>query len=202
LAVSNALRYFPAALHSLLLPEFLEELDKLGHIYMYRFRPTHYAMQAYPIATYPATVPECRAMQLMIMNNLDPRVAQFPHELITYGGNGAVFSNWAQYHLVMYYLSVMTEHQTLVLYSGHPLGLFPSTPNAPRVVITNGMVIPNYSSKADFERMYALGVTMYGQMTAGSWCYIGPQGIVHGTCECLALLLLSSLFFPFVSLAS
>lgn len=147
---------------------------------MYRFRPT-YEMKAYPISLYPAKLEQARAIQLMIQNNLDPRVAQFPHELITYGGNGAVFSNWAQYHLTMYYLSIMTEDQSLSMYSGHPMGLFPASPDNPRVVITNGMVIPNYSSKADLERMYGLGVTMYGQMTAGSYCYIGPQGIVHGT---------------------
>jgi len=148
---------------------------------MYRFRPTAYEMKAYSIQNYPAKCTQAAAIMLMIQNNLDPKVAQYPHELVTYGGNGSVFQNWAQYLLVMKYLSEMEEDQTLVMYSGHPLGLFPSNSDAPRVVITNGMVVPNYSSRLDYERMYALGVSMYGQMTAGSYCYIGPQGIVHGT---------------------
>eukprot|EP01096_Ripella_sp_DP13-Kostka_P001155 TRINITY_DN11390_c0_g1_i1.p1 TRINITY_DN11390_c0_g1~~TRINITY_DN11390_c0_g1_i1.p1 ORF type:complete len:697 (-),score=291.55 TRINITY_DN11390_c0_g1_i1:33-2066(-) len=181
LAIANALRYFPSHLHAVLAPEFVQELETYNHIYMYRFRPTHYEMKAYPIDYYPAKCHQAAAIMLMIMNNLDRRVAQFPHELVTYGGNGCVFQNWGQFHLVMYYLSQITEEQTLVMYSGHPLGLFPSHKDAPRVVISNGMVIPNYSSKGDYDRMNALGVTMYGQMTAGSYCYIGPQGIVHGT---------------------
>jgi len=181
LAIKNALRYFPSELHNILAPEFLLELNTYGHIYMYRFRPTHYEMKAYPINVYPAKCQQAAAIMLMIMNNLDKEVAQFPHELVTYGGNGSVFANWAQYHLVMKYLSEMTDEQTLAMYSGHPMGLFPSTVNSPRVVITNGMVIPNYSSRMDYERMYAQGVSQYGQMTAGSYCYIGPQGIVHGT---------------------
>ena len=148
---------------------------------MYRFRPTHYDMRAYPIEQYPARSRQAASIMLMIQNNLDPSVAQFPHELITYGGNGSVFQNWAQYHLTMRYLSEMTEEQTLTMYSGHPMGLFPSNTNAPRVVITNGMVIPNYSSQENLQLMYARGNSMYGQMTAGSYCYIGPQGIVHGT---------------------
>eukprot|EP01116_Phalansterium_solitarium_P000980 TRINITY_DN10798_c0_g1_i1.p1 TRINITY_DN10798_c0_g1~~TRINITY_DN10798_c0_g1_i1.p1 ORF type:complete len:695 (-),score=162.54 TRINITY_DN10798_c0_g1_i1:65-2149(-) len=180
-ALRNALRYFPSELHGQLAKEFAHELKTFGHIYMMRLRPTAYAMKAYPIAMYPARCQQAAAVMLMIQNNLDPKVAQFPHELVTYGGNGCVFSNWAQYHLVMQYLSQMTTEQTLVMYSGHPMGLFPSHPNAPRVVITNGMVVPNYSSRDDYDRMFALGVTMYGQMTAGSYCYIGPQGIVHGT---------------------
>jgi urocanate hydratase len=181
LAIQNALRYLPPEMHAEMAAEFAYELETYGHIYMYRFRPTHYPMRAYPIDFYPARCKQAAAIMLMIMNNLDPAVAQFPHELVTYGGNGCVFQNWAQYHLVMKYLSEMTEEQTLVMYSGHPQGLFPSSPEAPRVIITNGMVIPNYSSKDDYERMNAIGVTMYGQMTAGSYCYIGPQGIVHGT---------------------
>eukprot|EP01132_Coremiostelium_polycephalum_P010150 gene10150-12454_t len=181
LAIRNALRYFPSELHSTLGPEFLDELQKYGHIYMYRFRPTHYEMKAYPISSYPAKCQQAAAIMLMIMNNLDKEVAQFPNELVTYGGNGSVFQNWAQYHLVMKYLSEMTEEQTLSMYSGHPMGLFPSNKSSPRVVITNGMVIPNYSSRLDYEKMYATGVSQYGQMTAGSYCYIGPQGIVHGT---------------------
>lgn len=181
LAIRNALRYFPAELHKTLAPEFLEELEKYGHIYMYRFRPTNYEMKAHPIDQYPAKTMQAKCIQMMIMNNLDPAVAQFPHELITYGGNGAVFQNWAQYHLVMKYLSEMTENQTLAMYSGHPMGLFPSHPDAPRVVITNGMVIPQFSDKEHYEKLSATGNTMYGQMTAGSYCYIGPQGIVHGT---------------------
>ncbi|XP_076363604.1 urocanate hydratase-like isoform X2 [Tachypleus tridentatus] len=167
-------------MHRILIKEFIDELNHYGHIYMYRFRPD-IEMRAYPIDKYPGKCQQAQAIMLMIMNNLDPRVAQFPHELVTYGGNGQVFSNWAQFMLVMHYLSIMTEDQTLVLYSGHPLGLFPSTPSSPRVVITNGMVIPNYSSRTNYDRMFALGVTLYGQMTAGSFSYIGPQGIVHGT---------------------
>ena len=180
LALRNALRYFPQHLHAQLAPEFAEELRSHGRIYMYRLRPT-YAMYARPIDEYPARSRQAAAIMMMIQNNLDPRVAQHPHELITYGGNGAVFQNWAQYRLVMKYLSEMTDEQTLVMYSGHPLGLFPSHRDAPRVVVTNGMVIPNYSKPDDWERMNALGVSQYGQMTAGSYMYIGPQGIVHGT---------------------
>ncbi|KAL7750264.1 Urocanate hydratase [Sorochytrium milnesiophthora] len=181
LALRNALRYFAREKHAQLAPEFLHELNTYGHIYMYRFRPTGYEMRAYPIHTYPARSKQAAAVMLMIMNNLDRRVAQFPHELVTYGGNGSAFSNWAQYNMVMQYLATMTDEQTLVLYSGHPMGLFPSHAEAPRVVVTNGMVIWNYSSRADYDRLYALGVSQYGQMTAGSFCYIGPQGIVHGT---------------------
>ena len=181
LALKNALRYFDAQFHESLVVEFLEELETFGRITMQRFRPTEYEMKAYPIEAYPANSQQASAIMLMIMNNLDPAVAQFPHELITYGGNGSVFQNWAQYRLVMQYLCEMNDEQTLVMYSGHPLGLFPSSKNAPRVVITNGMVIPNYSSREDYERMNSLGVTQYGQMTAGSYMYIGPQGIVHGT---------------------
>ena len=180
LALANALRYFPEEHHATLAPEFAEELRTYGRIYMYRFMPD-YPMHARPIDHYPAKTPQAAAIMLMIQNNLDPAVAQHPEELITYGGNGAVFQNWAQYRLVMRYLSEMTEEQTLVMYSGHPLGLFPSHPGAPRVVVTNGMVIPNYSGGDDYERMNALGVSQYGQMTAGSYMYIGPQGIVHGT---------------------
>ncbi len=180
LALRNALRYFPAHLHAALAPEFARELADYGRIYMYRYRPS-YAMHARPIDFYPARSRQAAAIMLMIQNNLDPAVAQHPHELITYGGNGAVFQNWAQYRLVMKYLSEMTDEQTLVMYSGHPLGLFPSHPGAPRVVVTNGMMIPNYSKPDDWERYNALGVTQYGQMTAGSYMYIGPQGIVHGT---------------------
>lgn len=180
LALRNALRYFPKDLHARLAPEFMEELDKYGRIYMYRYRP-HYDMYARPIDEYPHRSEQAAGIMLMIQNNLDPEVAQHPHELIVYGGNGAIFQNWAQYRLVMKYLSEMTDEQTLVMYSGHPLGLFPSHPNAPRVVVTNGMVIPNYSKPDDWERMNALGVSQYGQMTAGSYMYIGPQGIVHGT---------------------
>lgn len=181
LAVSNALRYFPPSLHATLANEFAEELLTEGHIYMRRFKPTEYEMKAYPVDWYPAKCKQAAGIMHMIMNNLDHRVAQYPEEMITYGGNGSVFSNWAQYHLIMKYLSEMTQEQTLSMYSGHPMGLFPSNADAPRVVITNGMVIPNYSSKAHYDRMYALGVSMYGQMTAGSYAYIGPQGIVHGT---------------------
>ena len=180
LALQNALRYFPAKWHQELIKEFAFELSEYGRIYMYRFMP-NYKMRARPISEYPASCTQAAAIMLMIQNNLDPAVAQHPQELITYGGNGAVFQNWAQYRLVMKYLSEMTEDQTLVVYSGHPLGLFPSHKDAPRVVITNGMVIPNYSKPDDWERMNALGVSQYGQMTAGSYMYIGPQGIVHGT---------------------
>ncbi|PVD24210.1 hypothetical protein C0Q70_14680 [Pomacea canaliculata] len=180
LALENSLRYFPPHLHSILAPEFAKELRLYGHVYMYRFRP-EVEMRAYPIDYYPARSRQAAAIMHMIMNNLDPHVAQFPHELVTYGGNGQVFSNWAQFLLTMHYLSEMTEEQTLALYSGHPLGLFPSSPRAPRVVITNGMMVPNYSSREMYEKLFALGATMYGQMTAGSFCYIGPQGIVHGT---------------------
>ena len=180
LALRNALRYFPKELHEQLAPEFAEELRKYGRIYMYRYRPD-YEMYARPIDEYPARSRQAAAIMLMIQNNLDPRVAQHPHELIIYGGNGAILQNWAQYRLVMKYLSEMTDEQTLVMYSGHPLGLFPSHKNAPRVVVTNGMVIPNYSKPDDWERMNAMGVSQYGQMTAGSYMYIGPQGIVHGT---------------------
>lgn len=180
LALRNALRYFPKHLHKDLAPEFAKELHDYGRIYMYRYRPT-YEMYARPVDDYPHKSRQAAAIMMMIQNNLDPRVAQHPHELITYGGNGAVFQNWAQYRLVMKYLSEMTNEQTLVMYSGHPLGLFPSHKNAPRVVVTNGMVIPNYSKPDDWERDNALGVSQYGQMTAGSYMYIGPQGIVHGT---------------------
>ena len=180
LAIENALRYFPTDWHSELAEEFAEELDTMGRIYMYRFRPS-YPMYARPIEEYPAQCKEAAAIMLMIQNNLDPKVAKHPHELITYGGNGAVFQNWAQYLLAMQYLSEITSEQTLVMYSGHPMGLFPSSPSAPRVVVTNGMMIPNHSSKEDWNKYNALGVTSYGQMTAGSYMYIGPQGIVHGT---------------------
>ncbi len=180
LALKNALRYFDARHHQVLLPEFKEELDTYGRIYMYRFRPS-YQMYARPIDAYPAQSKQAAAIMLMIQNNLDPAVAQHPHELITYGGNGGVFSNWAQYLLCMQYLAQMTDEQTLVMYSGHPMGLFPSHKEAPRVVVTNGMMIPNYSQPDDWEKFNALGVTQYGQMTAGSYMYIGPQGIVHGT---------------------
>lgn len=180
LALRNALRYFPPQWHAELAPEFAEELRTRGRIYMYRFRPT-YDMYARPVDKYPARCPQAAAIMMMIQNNLDPAVAQHPHELITYGGNGAVFQNWAQYLLTMSYLSRMTDEQTLVMYSGHPLGLFPSHKDAPRVVVTNGMVIPNYSHQDDYERFNALGVSQYSQMTAGSYMYIGPQGIVHGT---------------------
>ena len=180
LAVRNALRYFDPKHHAVLAPEFAHELETYGRIYMYRFRPT-YEMYARPIDEYPAKCKQAAAIMAMIQNNLDPRVAQHPHELITYGGNGAVFQNWAQYLLVMKYLATMTEEQTLAMYSGFPLGLFPSHRDAPRVIVTNGMVIPNYSKPDDWERFNALGVSQYGQMTAGSYMYIGPQGIVHGT---------------------
>ena len=181
LAVENALRYVHPNHHDVLGPEFLEELNTYGRIIMRRFRPVDHAIKAYPLDAYPARSRQAASIMLMIQNNLDPAVAQFPHELITYGGNGSVFQNWAQYRLVMKYLSEMSDDQTLAMYSGHPLGLFPSNPEAPRVVVTNGMVIPNHSSQDDYERMNALGVTQYGQMTAGSYMYIGPQGIVHGT---------------------
>ncbi len=180
LALKNALRYFPERHHAVLAPEFAKELRDYGRIYMYRFRPD-YEMYARPIGEYPARSRQAAAIMMMIQNNLNKAVAQHPHELITYGGNGAVFQNWAQYLLTMKYLSEMTDSQTLVMYSGHPLGLFPSHPDAPRVIVTNGMVIPNYSSQDDWERFNAMGVSQYGQMTAGSYMYIGPQGIVHGT---------------------
>lgn len=180
LALRNALRYFPREHHAILAPEFAAELRDYGRIYMYRYRPD-YEMKARPLSYYPHRSVQAAAIMLMITNNLDPAVAQHPHELITYGGNGAVFQNWAQYRLTMKYLSEMTDDQTLVMYSGHPLGLFPSHPGAPRAVVTNGMVIPNYSSQDHWERFNALGVSQYGQMTAGSYMYIGPQGIVHGT---------------------
>ena len=180
LALKNALRYFEPQHHATLLPEFKEELEKYGRIYMYRFRPD-YKMYARPISEYPGKCEQAKAIMLMIQNNLDYAVAQHPHELITYGGNGAVFQNWAQYLLTMQYLSEMTDEQTLTMYSGHPMGLYPSHKDAPRVVVTNGMVIPNYSKPDDWEKMNALGVSQYGQMTAGSYMYIGPQGIVHGT---------------------
>lgn len=181
LALRNALRYFDKKNHTLLAKEFADELNSFGRIVMWRYRPTEYEMKAHPIDEYPAKIPEAAAIMLMIQNNLDPAVAQFPHELITYGGNGAVFQNWAQYRLTMKYLSEMENDQTLVMYSGHPMGLFPSNINAPRVVVTNGMMIPSESTPDNYERLNALGVTQYGQMTAGSYMYIGPQGIVHGT---------------------
>ncbi len=180
LAIRNALRYFPKSWHADLIPEFRHELINYGRIYMHRFKPD-YAMYARPISAYPAKTQQAAGIMLMIQNNLDPAVAQHPDELITYGGNGAVFQNWAQYLLCMQYLATMTEEQTLHVYSGHPMGLFPSSKEAPRVVVTNGMMIPNYSKPDDWEKYNALGVTQYGQMTAGSYMYIGPQGIVHGT---------------------
>ena len=180
LALQNALRYFDSSHHAILAPEFAQELKDYGRIYMYRFRP-NYNIKAYPINHYPAQTPQAAAIMLMIQNNLDPAVAQHPHELITYGGNGAVFQNWAQYLLTMKYLSEMTEEQVLIMYSGHPMGLFPAHKDSPRVVVTNGMMIPNHSSQDDWNKYNALGVTQYGQMTAGSYMYIGPQGIVHGT---------------------
>ncbi len=180
LAVQNALRYFPKKHHTVLAAEFAGELEKYGRIYMHRFRPG-YAMLARPISDYPHRSHQAAAIMLMVQNNLDPKVAKHPHELITYGGNGAVFQNWAQYLLTMKYLAQMSDNQTLVMYSGHPMGLFPSHSEAPRVVVTNGMMVPNYSKKDDWNRYNALGVTQYGQMTAGSFMYIGPQGIVHGT---------------------
>jgi urocanate hydratase len=180
LALKNALRYFDESLHEVLIEEFKDELDTFGRIYMYRYRPKH-KIYARALKAYPAKSKQAAAIMLMIQNNLDDAVAQHPHELITYGGNGSVFSNWAQYRLTMWYLSQMNDEQTLVMYSGHPLGLFPSNKAAPRVVVTNGMMIPNYSRPDDWERFNALGVTQFGQMTAGSYMYIGPQGIVHGT---------------------
>ena len=180
LAIRNALRYFPREWHPELAADFAQELQQWGRIYMHRFKP-QYLMYARPIEEYPAQCLEAAAIMLMVQNNLDPTVAQHPEELITYGGNGAVFQNWAQYLLTMQYLSQMTDRQTLHMYSGHPMGLFPSSKSAPRVVISNGMMIPNYSKPDDWERYNALGVTQYGQMTAGSYMYIGPQGIVHGT---------------------
>ena len=180
LALRNALRYFPKKFHAVLVKEFADELKKYGRIYMYRFRPD-YKIYARPISEYPFKSKQAGAIMHMLSNNLDYAVAQHPHELITYGGNGAVFQNWAQYLLTMKYLAEMTDEQTLVMYSGHPLGLFPSHKDAPRVVVTNGMMIPNYSKQDDWEKYNALGVTQYGQMTAGSFMYIGPQGIVHGT---------------------
>ena len=180
LAIANALRYFPKEEHSELAKDFVAELNTYGRIYMHRYRPTH-SIFARPISEYPGKSLQARAIMLMIQNNLDHAVAQHPHELITYGGNGAVFQNWIQYRLTMKYLSEMTDEQTLVMYSGHPMGLFPSHKTAPRVVVTNGMMIPNYSKPDDWEKFNALGVTQYGQMTAGSYMYIGPQGIVHGT---------------------
>ncbi len=180
LALRNALRYFPESLHAALAPEFADELKRYGRIYMYRYRPD-YKIYARPVEQYPAKSRKAAAIMAMIQNNLDERVAQHPHELIIYGGNGAIFQNWAQYRLTMQYLATMTDTQTLVMYSGHPLGLFPSSENAPRVIVTNGMVVPNYSKPDDWERFNALGVSQYGQMTAGSYMYIGPQGIVHGT---------------------
>ena len=181
LALRNALRYFPENLHDELAKEFVEELETYGRIWMMRYRPTEYTIHAYPLDAYPTKSQQAASIMLMIHNNLDKKVAQFPHELITYGGNGAVFQNWAQYRLVMKYLCEMSDEQTLVMYSGHPMGLFPSSKDSPRVVVTNGMVIPNYSTQNDYDRMNALGVSQYGQMTAGSYMYIGPQGIVHGT---------------------
>jgi urocanate hydratase len=180
LALKNALRYFPERFHETLAPEFAQELRDFGRIYMYRFRPSH-DIYARPIDEYPCRSRQAAAIMAMIQNNLDPRVAQHPHELIVYGGNGAIFQNWAQYRLTMQYLATMTEEQTLAIYSGFPMGLFPSHKDAPRAVVTNGMVIPNYSKPDDWERFNALGVSQYGQMTAGSYMYIGPQGIVHGT---------------------
>ncbi len=180
LAIRNALRYFDKKFHPILSKEFAQELLDFGRIYMYRFRPV-YKMYARPIEEYPGNSLQARAIMLMIQNNLDYAVAQHPHELITYGGNGAVFQNWGQYLLTMQYLAQMNDEQTLVMYSGHPMGLFPSHKEAPRVVVTNGMMIPNYSKQDDLEKFNALGVTQYGQMTAGSYMYIGPQGIVHGT---------------------
>ena len=181
LSLRNALRYFPSNLHEDLSAEFAEELETYGRIWMMRYRPTEYEIKSYPIDSYPTQSKQAASIMLMIHNNLDNSVAQFPHELITYGGNGSVFQNWAQYRLVMKYLCEMNDEQTLIMYSGHPLGLFPSSKDSPRVVVTNGMVIPNYSSQDDYDRMNALGVTQFGQMTAGSYMYIGPQGIVHGT---------------------
>jgi urocanate hydratase len=184
-ALSNVLRYFPVALHAALSTEFVKELDDFGHIYCYRYRPTSFPMRAHPIDEMPARCRQAAAIQLMILNNLDPRVAQFPDELITYGGTGAVFGNWAQFWVTMKLLSEMSDTQTLVMCSGHPAGLFPSHADAPRAILSNGMVIPNYSSRQMFDKMYATGVTMYGQMTAGSYCYIGPQ-VCLCVCMCVA----------------
>jgi len=181
MALKNALRYFPQSQHQVLAQEFADELNQYGRIYMHRFRPISYPMHAHPIDNYPTRSKKAAAIMLMIQNNLDEQVAQFPHELITYGGNGSVFQNWAQYRLTMKYLSEMNDEQTLVIYSGHPLGLFPSNSKAPRLIVTNGMMVPNYSTRDNYEIMNAIGVTQYGQMTAGSYMYIGPQGIVHGT---------------------
>ena len=186
LAVRNALRYFDSKHHAVLAPEFAQELEDYGRIYMYRFHPD-YELYARPIDEYPYLSKHAGAIMLMIQNNLDHAVAQHPHELITYGGNGAIFQNWAQYLLTMQYLATMTDEQTLHMYSGHPMGLFPSSKEAPRVIVTNGMMIPNYSTQDDWEKFNALGVTQYGQMTAGSYMYIGPQGIVHGTTPTLTL---------------
>ncbi|MDG1858027.1 MAG: hypothetical protein P8I94_02915, partial [Emcibacteraceae bacterium] len=180
LALKNALRYFKPQFHEELIEDFKDELNQFGRIYMHRFRPDE-EIKARPISEYPGKCDQAKAIMLMIHNNLDHAVAQHPHELITYGGNGAVFQNWIQYRLTMKYLSEMTDEQTLAMYSGHPMGLFPSHKDAPRVVVTNGMVIPNYSKPDDWEKYNALGVSQYGQMTAGSFMYIGPQGIVHGT---------------------
>lgn len=180
-ALANALRYFPPSCHEELAADFLQELEEFGHIYMYRFRPTDVPMRAYPLEQYPGNSVQARTVMFMLMNNLDPAVAQFPHELITYGGNGSVFSNWAQFRIAVHLLSKMTDHQTLVLYSGHPLGLFPSHPDAPRVVFSNGLMVPTFSTPEMYDRLYALGVSQYGQMTAGSACYVGPQGIIGGT---------------------
>ena len=174
------MRYFKPELHAKLKGEFQQELEDYGHIYMYRLMP-NIPLKAYPIDWFPGRCVQAKAIMMMIFNNLDPAVAQFPQELVTYGGNGQVFGNWAQFRLALYYLAKMSNAQTLVLYSGHPMGLFPSLPGSPRAVITNGMMIPNYSKNEDYEKLFAMGVTMYGQMTAGSYCYIGPQGIVHGT---------------------
>lgn len=181
LAVRNALRYFKPAFHPILRGEFLNELMEYGHIYMYRYRPVNIKIKAYPISLYPSETIEGACMMHQIMNNLDYDVAQYPNELVTYGGNGQVFSNWIQFRITLNYLSRMTSEQTLVMYSGHPFGLFPSSSEAPRCVITNGMMIPRWSTTEQYQKSFALGVSIYGQMTAGSWCYIGPQGIVHGT---------------------
>jgi len=180
LAIRNSLRYFPKKWHAILAVEFAEELKSYGRVYMHRFKPS-YDLYARPIQEYPAKSNQAAGIMLMIQNNLNPAVAQHPDELITYGGNGAVFQNWAQYLLTMQYLATMTDLQTLHVYSGHPMGLFPSSKGAPRVIVTNGMMVPNYSKQDDWEKFNALGVTQYGQMTAGSYMYIGPQGIVHGT---------------------
>ncbi|TMS38990.1 hypothetical protein L596_005598 [Steinernema carpocapsae] len=180
LAVKNVLRYVPAKHHALLAKEFAEELNVYGHIYAYHFMP-NYDLKAPKLNEIPAKCKQAASIILMILNNLDPKVAQFPQELVTYGGNGQVFSNWIQFRLTLHYLSVMNDEQTLTMYSGHPSGLYPSHKDAPRMVIANGMMVPNYSTKELYDKYFALGVTQYGQMTAGSYCYIGPQGIVHGT---------------------